>query len=118
MSTVGVVLSTVEGVQYHGDIMMHVGGYHEYRVSVQYREGKIFCYLSTPWHKGYKATCNRCGRQYNHGFKWKNDGLKKQRQDSLLSWINHGRYDRFCEAASEEEPKSFHISCRYERFIL
>ena len=38
MSTVGVILSTVGGVQYRGDIMMHVGdimstvgGYHEYR---------------------------------------------------------------------------------------
>ena len=25
MSTVGVILSTVEDTQYHGDIMMHVG---------------------------------------------------------------------------------------------
>ena len=31
MSTVGVILSTVGDVQYRGDIMMHVGGYHEYR---------------------------------------------------------------------------------------
>ena len=26
--------------------------------------------------KGYKATCNHCGRQYNQGFKWKNDVSK------------------------------------------
>ena len=26
----GVILSAVGDVQYHGDIMMHVGGYHEY----------------------------------------------------------------------------------------
>ena len=31
MSTVGVILSTVEDVQYCGGIMMHVGGYLEYR---------------------------------------------------------------------------------------
>ena len=40
-STVGDIISTVEGVQYRGeyhslkfeyeDIMIHVGGYHEYR---------------------------------------------------------------------------------------
>ena len=30
MSTMGVILSTVGDVQYRGDIMMHVGGYHEY----------------------------------------------------------------------------------------
>ena len=50
--------------------------------------------------------------------KWENDVSKNQHYDSLLSWINHGRYDRFCEAASEEESKSFHISCRYLQFIL
>ena len=31
MSTVGVILSTVGDTQYHGDIMMHVWGYLEYR---------------------------------------------------------------------------------------
>ena len=31
MSTVGVILSTVGDVQYRGDIMMQMGGYHEYR---------------------------------------------------------------------------------------
>ena len=30
MSTVGVILSTVGDIQYRGDIMMHVEGYHEY----------------------------------------------------------------------------------------
>ena len=41
MSTVGVILSTVGDTQYHGDIMMHVGGYHEYCGGVQYHGGKI-----------------------------------------------------------------------------
>ena len=41
-STVG-ILSTVEG--YHDAR----GGYHAYHMGVKYREGKIFCYLSTPW---------------------------------------------------------------------
>ena len=36
-----VILSTVGDTQCHGDIMMHVGGYHEYRGE------KNFCYLST-----------------------------------------------------------------------
>ena len=31
------VISTVEGVQYRGDIMSTVGGYLEYRGGVQYR---------------------------------------------------------------------------------
>ena len=31
MSTVGVILSTVGMFSTVGDIMMHVGGYHEYR---------------------------------------------------------------------------------------
>ena len=50
MSTVGVTLSTVGDVQYGGryhdarrDIMSAVKG-------VQYRGGKVFCYLSTPWY--------------------------------------------------------------------
>ena len=30
-STVGVIWITVEDAQYRGDIMMHVGGYYEYR---------------------------------------------------------------------------------------
>ena len=47
LSTVGDILSTVGDTQYHGDIMMHVGGYREYLEGVQYREGTIFCYLST-----------------------------------------------------------------------
>ena len=51
MSTMGVILSTMGDVQYHGDIMMHVGGYHEYREDVQYCGGKIFCYLSTAAHQ-------------------------------------------------------------------
>ena len=48
MSTVGVILSTVGDVQY-------CGGYHDARgdimstvEGVQYRGGKIFCYVSTP----------------------------------------------------------------------
>ena len=50
MSIVGVILSTVGDVQYceryhdaHGDIMSTVEG-------VEYRGGKVFCYLSTPWY--------------------------------------------------------------------
>ena len=39
MSTVGVILSTVRMFSTVGDIMMHVGGYHEYRGGVQYRGG-------------------------------------------------------------------------------
>ena len=51
-------MSTVEGyLEYRAGysvpwkaIMMHVGGYHEYRGGVQYVpwEDTIFCYLSTP----------------------------------------------------------------------
>ena len=33
----GVILSTVGDTQYRGDIMMHVGEYHDYRGDVQYR---------------------------------------------------------------------------------
>ena len=39
MSTVGVILSTVGCSVPWGDIMMHVGGYHEYCGCVQYRGG-------------------------------------------------------------------------------
>ena len=39
MSTVGDILSIMEGFQYHGGILR---GY------LEYRGGKIFCYLSTP----------------------------------------------------------------------
>ena len=67
MSTVGDILSTVGcsvplgyhdkcggcleyrgGVQYRGDIMMHVGDIMSTVEGVQYHGGKIFCYLSTP----------------------------------------------------------------------
>ena len=37
MSTVGVILSTVGVFSTVGDIMIHVGGYHEYHGGVQYR---------------------------------------------------------------------------------
>ena len=33
-----------------GDIMMHVGGYHEYRGGCSVPWGEVFCYLSTPWY--------------------------------------------------------------------
>ena len=33
------ILSTMEDTQYHGDIMKHVEGYHEYCESVQFRGG-------------------------------------------------------------------------------
>ena len=42
VGTVGGYLEFRGGVQYRGDIMIHVGGYHEYRGE------KIFCYLGTP----------------------------------------------------------------------
>ena len=48
MSTVGVILSTVWDVQYHGGIMMRVEGYHDYRGGYSVLWGEIFCYLSTP----------------------------------------------------------------------
>ena len=35
-STVEFIFSTVGDTQYHGNIMMHVGGYHEYHGAVQY----------------------------------------------------------------------------------
>ena len=41
-------MSTVGDVQYRGDIMMHVGGFMSTVEGVQYRGGKVFCYLSTP----------------------------------------------------------------------
>ena len=62
LSTVG-VFSTMGGyheyhggyLEYHGrcsvpwgDIMMHVGDIMSTVEGVQYHEGKIFCYLSTP----------------------------------------------------------------------
>ena len=39
MSTVGVILSTVEDVQYRGGYHDARGGYHEYRGGVQYHGG-------------------------------------------------------------------------------
>ena len=42
MSTVGVILSTLEDVQYRGDIMMHVGDIMSTVEGVQYRGGKSF----------------------------------------------------------------------------
>ena len=64
MINVGDILSTVEGVQYHGGVQ-YLGGHHEYHGSyLEYRGviswctwggdimstvgDKIFCYLSTP----------------------------------------------------------------------
>ena len=48
MSTVGVILSTMGDVQYRGDIMMHVGGYHEYRGGCSVPWGDIILWnLST-----------------------------------------------------------------------
>ena len=66
----------------------------------------------------HKATCNCMG-----------DSIIKDVNGRMMSRENNVKihcfpgsttedYDRFCEATSGEEPKSFHISCRYERFIL
>ena len=48
MSTVGVILSTVGMFSTMGVIMMHVGDTMSTVEGVQYRGGKVFCYLSTP----------------------------------------------------------------------
>ena len=55
MSTVRGYLEYRGGVQYHGGIMINVGGYHdarggyhEYRGWCSVPWGKVFCYLSTP----------------------------------------------------------------------
>ena len=49
MSTVGGYLEYRGGCSVPlGDIMMHVGDIMSTVEGVQYREGKIFCYLSTP----------------------------------------------------------------------
>ena len=48
-------MSTVGDVQYRGDIMMHVGGYHEYRGGVQYRGG--YNPLKFEYRGGYHDTC-------------------------------------------------------------
>ena len=49
MSTMGVILSTVEGTQYHGVIMMCMWiSWVPRGCSVSW--GRIFCYLSTPWY--------------------------------------------------------------------
>ena len=48
MSTVGVILSTVGMFSTVGNIVMHVGDIMSTVEGVQYRGGKIFCYLSTP----------------------------------------------------------------------
>ena len=42
-------------VQYRGDIMMHVGGYHEYRGGVQYRGG--YHPLKFEYRGGYHDIC-------------------------------------------------------------
>ena len=44
----GIISSTVGDVQYHGDIMMHVEGYHEYRGGYLVPWGEIFCYFKYP----------------------------------------------------------------------
>ena len=49
MSTVGVILSTMGDVQYRGDIMMHVRGYHEYRGG--------YHPLKFEYHGGYHDIC-------------------------------------------------------------
>ena len=57
-STVGDIMSTLGGyLEYRGgcsvpwgDIMMHVGDIMSTVEGVQYRGGKVFCYLSTPWY--------------------------------------------------------------------
>ena len=55
INTVGVILSTMGDTQYRGEIMIHVGRYHEYLGGVQYRGDIIFCNLSTM--EGYHNTC-------------------------------------------------------------
>ena len=44
MSTVGVILSTVGDVQYHGGIMMHVGDIMSTVEGVQYRGGSLLLF--------------------------------------------------------------------------
>ena len=48
MSSVGVILSIVGDVQYHGGYHDACGGYHEYRGGCSVPWGEISCYLSTP----------------------------------------------------------------------
>ena len=76
------ILSTMGGVQYRGDIMSTMRGYHEYRGCVQYRGGKIMMHvgdimstvggyhpLKFEYRGGYHDTCGgyheyRGGVQY------------------------------------------------------
>ena len=45
----GDIMSTVGGyLEYRGGFMMHVGDIMSTVEGVQYRGGKVFCYLSTP----------------------------------------------------------------------
>ena len=48
MINVGDILSTVGMFSTMGDIMMHVGDIMSTVEGVQYRGGKVFCYLSIP----------------------------------------------------------------------
>ena len=84
----GFILSTVGDVQYHGDIMMHVGGYHEYRGGCSVPWGDTILWnLSTLG--GYHGICG--------GISWVPWGV--------FSTVGYSNNKRFSPHGTEHPPR-------------